>query len=200
VAKNGDTVVDSFAENISSNSYATDTLQVKNDAPDVVVNIMDANSVVREFNAMDGNKYYPNLVGTTSSSDPVVNNSTRSWLNNTGHTVYTQRNYERADSTNPEVQDWIATEGRYFPGFDPNSYAEGAWLGAQVFTQVAERLGGNLTRNNLLAAMNALQNFHTGFTPDLTMTKDHGPNRQLVWLQWDPASAKYKQITGWQAW
>ncbi len=200
VTKNGDTIVDQFAENISSNSYPTDTLQVAHDGPDVVVNIMDANSVVREFNAMDSNKYYPNLVGTTSSSDPVVNNSSKSWLNHAGHVVYTQRNYERADSTNPEVQDWIATEGRYFPGFDPNSYAEGAWLGAQVFTQVATQLGPNLTRNNLLAALDALKNFHTGFTPDLTMTSDHGPNRQLIWLQWDPQAAKYQQITAWQPW
>jgi branched-chain amino acid transport system substrate-binding protein len=200
VSRNHDQVVDSFAENISSQSYGTDTLKVAQDRPDVVVNIMDANSVVREFNAMQGNNYYPNLVGTTSSSDPVVNNSSKSWLNHAGHAVYTQRNYERADNTNPEVQDWIAVEGRYFPGFDPNSYAEGAWLGAKVFTEVATRLGGNLTRNNLLSTLNALRNYHTGFTPDLTMTSDHGPNRQVIWLQWDPPTAVYKQISTWQAW
>jgi hypothetical protein len=155
---------------------------------------------VREFTGMQGNHYYPNLVSTTSTSDPVVNQSSKDWLNNTGHTVYTQRNYERADSTNPEVQDWMATEGRYFPGFDANSYAEGAWLAAKVFTDMATRLGPNLTRNNLLAALNALQGYHNGFTPDLTMTADHGPNRQVIWLQWDAAAAKYNQITQWQAW
>jgi branched-chain amino acid transport system substrate-binding protein len=200
VAKNGDTITKAIAENISSEQYGTDTLSVEQSNPDVVVNIMDANSVVREFTAMEGNHYYPNLVGTTSSSDPVVNNSSKSWLDHAGHAVYTQRNYEQANSTNPEVQEWISTEGRYFPAFDQNSYAEGAWLGAKVFTEVATRLGGNLTRNNLLAALDALHNYHTGFTPDLTMTSDHGPNRQVIWLQWDGSSAKYQQISGWQSW
>jgi len=200
VQANGDQVVSSFAENISSQSYGTDTLTVAQSNPDVVINIMDANSVVREFNAMQNNKYYPNLVGTTSTSDPVVNNSSKAWLSNSGHVVYVQRNYERADSTNPEVQEWISVEGRYFPGFDPNSYAEGAWLGAKVFTEVATQLGGSLTRNNMLSALDALRNYHTGFTLDLTMTPDHGPNHQLIWLRWDAGSSIYKQVTNWQPW
>jgi branched-chain amino acid transport system substrate-binding protein len=200
VQANGDTVVRSFAENVSSQSYGTDTLQVKNDNPDVVVNILDSNSVVREENAMASNQFYPNMVTTTSSSDPVVIDSEKGWMSNPAHVVYTQRNYERADSTNPEVQDWIATEGQYFPNFDQNSYAEGSWLAAKVFTDTAIKLGNNLTRNNLLAALNALQGYHNGFTPDLSMTSDHGPNRKVIWLQWDAKTAKFFQITDWQPW
>jgi hypothetical protein len=166
-----------------------------------VINVMDANSVIREINAMAGNQWYPDVVATTSTSDPVVNQQEAAWLSNPKHVVYVQRNYQPADANIPEVKEWIAVEGRYYPGFDPNSYAEGAWLGAKTFTDTARRLGaGNLTRDNLFNALNNLQNYHNGFTPDITMTSDHGPNRQLIWLKWDAASNKYAQLSGFQPW
>src|SRR5207302_5588392 len=90
-----------------------------------------------------------------------------------------------ASANVPEVQEWIQTQGRYFPGFDPNSYAEGSWLAAKIFTEQARKLGGGLTRASLLAALNGLRNYHTGFTPDITMTPDHGPNKQILWARWD---------------
>ncbi len=129
----------------------------------------------------------------------MVQKSEASWFADSRHIVYTQRNYLPANANSPEVQDWIQTEGQYFPGFDPNSYAEGSWLAAKVFTDVATRLGsGSLTRNNLLAALNSLSNYHTGFTPDLTMTADHGPNKQVMWLQY--SGNAFQPITGFQPW
>jgi branched-chain amino acid transport system substrate-binding protein len=200
-AANGQTIVYSKNEDVSSQSYGTDTLQAQQANPDVVINVMDANSVIREINAMAGNQWYPDVVATTSTSDPVVNQQEAAWLSNPKHVVYVQRNYQPADANIPEVKEWIAVEGRYYPGFDPNSYAEGAWLGAKTFTDTARRLGaGNLTRDNLFNALNNLQNYHNGFTPDITMTSDHGPNRQLIWLKWDAASNKYAQLSGFQPW
>ena len=116
------------------------------------------------------------------------------------HIVYVQRNYQPANANIPEVQEWMTTEGQYFPGFDPNSYAEGAWLGAKTFTDVARKLGGNLTRNALLTALNALHGYHNGFTPDVSMSSDHGPNKQVLWLKWDAGSKAYNPITGFQPW
>lgn len=199
-AANGQTITYQNAENVSSNSYGTDTLSAKESNPDCVVNIMDANSVVREFNAMNSNAWFPMIIGTTSTSDPVVNQSEAAWLSNPAHKVYVQRNYLPATSSVPEVQEWVNTEGQYFPGFDPNSYAEGSWLGAKVFTDVARKLGSNLTRNALLTALNSLHGYHDGFTPDITMTSDHGPNRQVLWMQWDGGSKAYTPITGFQPW
>lgn len=199
-SKNGQSVVYSNAENVSSNSYGIDTRQAQSSGPDCVVNILDANSVVREFNAMNSNGWFPMIIGTTSTSDPVVNQSEAAWLSNSQHKVFVQRNYQPATASIPEVQEWINIEGQYFPGFDPNSYAEGAWLGAKTFTDVARKLGGNLTRNALLTALNSLQGYHNGFTPDVSMTSDHGPNRQVLWMQWDAGSKLYSPITGFQAW
>jgi branched-chain amino acid transport system substrate-binding protein len=198
--KNGQTVVYSNNENVSSNSYGIDTRQAQSAGPDCVINIMDANSVVREFNAMNSNGWFPMIVGTTSTSDPVVNQSEAAWLSNPAHIVYVQRNYQPANANIPEVQEWMTTEGQYFPGFDPNSYAEGAWLGAKTFTDVARKLGGNLTRNALLTALNALHGYHNGFTPDVNMTSDHGPNKQVLWLKWNAGSKAYDPITGFQPW
>ena len=59
------------------------------------------------------------------------------------------RNYWPANANVPEVQDWIQTEGQYFPGFDPNTYAEGSWLAAKIFTEQARKLGSGLTRASL---------------------------------------------------
>jgi branched-chain amino acid transport system substrate-binding protein len=209
--KNGQTVDYKNQESISSNSYGTDTLAAQQNLSKYdpktacVINILDANSAVREMNAMKGNSWYPNMVVTTSSSDPVVISSEAGdffkQIVAHGNMIYAQRNYQPAAASIPEVQDWIQTEGQYFPGFDPNSYAEGSWLAAKTFTDVARQLGsGNLTRNNLLNALNNLQGYHNGFTPDLTMTSDHGPNRQVLWLDWDVASGSFKQITPFQPW
>lgn len=209
-AKNGQTVDYKNQENISSNSYGTDTLQAQqalskyDPSTTAVINIVDANSAVREMNAMKQNSWYPNMVVTTSSSDPVVISSETSFFNNiaqAGHAIYAQRNYQPANAQVPEVQEWIQTEGQYFPGFDPNSYAEGTWLAAKIFTDTARRLGnGNLTRNTLFAALNSLSNYHTGFTPDLTMSADHGPNKQVLWLKWDGGSTSFKPVTGFIPW
>ncbi|HVS41794.1 MAG TPA: ABC transporter substrate-binding protein [Candidatus Dormibacteraeota bacterium] len=197
-AKNGQEIVYSNNENISSATYGTDVVAARNANPDVVLNILDANSAVREINAMASNGWYPNLVGTTSSSDPVVIQQGAAWFNHPGHTVYAARNYWPANANVPEVQDWIQTEGQYFPGFDPNTYAEGSWLAAKIFTEQARKLGSGLTRASLINALNNLRNYHTGFTPDLTMTPDHGPNKQILYMKWD--GTQFNQATPFGPW
>ena len=197
-AKNGQEIVYSNAENISSATYGTDVVAARNANPDVVLNILDANSAVREINAMASNGWYPNLVGTTSSSDPVVIQQGAAWFNHPGHLVYAARNYWPANANVPEVQDWIQTEGQYFPGFDPNTYAEGSWLAAKIFTEQARKLGSGLTRASLINALNNLRNYHTGFTPDLTMTPDHGPNKQILYMKWD--GTQFNQATPFAPW
>jgi hypothetical protein len=120
------------------------------------------------------------------------------WLSHPGHSVYVARNYYPANAPVPEVQEWVQTEGRYFPGFDPNTYAEGSWLAAKVFTDLARKLGPGLTRASLLAALNGLHGYHTGFTPDLTMTADHGPNKEALWVRWD--GSQFTQAQGFAPW
>jgi branched-chain amino acid transport system substrate-binding protein len=199
----GQSIVYQNAENISSQSYRTDTLSAEqsNPKPDCVINIMDANSVTREFQAMQQNAWYPMIVGTTSTSDPVVNGQEKDWLSSPSHVVYVQRNYQPANANIPEVQEWVQMESRYFGSqFDPNSYAEGAWLAAKTFTDVATLLGSNLTRNTLLQALDTLRAYHNGFEPDISMTRDHGPNKQVMWMQWSASQDQYLPITGFQPW
>jgi hypothetical protein len=71
-AAKGQQIVYSNAENITSATYGTDVVAARNANPDIVINILDANSAIREINAMSSNSWYPDLVGTTSSADPVV--------------------------------------------------------------------------------------------------------------------------------
>jgi hypothetical protein len=116
------------------------------------------------------------------------------------HHIYSLRPYLPANAGTPEVREWLETEGRYFPGFDANSFAEGAWLGAKVFTELARRLGRNLSRDTLFAALNGMRGYHTGFTPDITMTPDHAPNRQVLWTRWDAGTQQYQQTEAFQPW
>jgi hypothetical protein len=116
------------------------------------------------------------------------------------HHIYSLRPYLPANAGTPEVREWLETEGRYFPGFDANSFAEGAWLGAKVFTELARRLGRNLSRDTLFAALNGMRGYHTGFTPDITMTPDHTPNRQVLWTRWDAGTQQYQQTEAFQPW
>jgi branched-chain amino acid transport system substrate-binding protein len=197
-AVNGQEIVYSNAENITSATYGTDVVAARNANPDVVINILDANSAVREINAMSSNNWYPDLVGTTSSADPVVIQQGGPWLSNPNHQVHVLRCYLPANTNTPEVREWLDTQGKYFPGFDPNAYAEGSWMGAKIFTDIARRLGARLTRTSLMAALNSLRDYHTGFTPDITMTPDHGPNRQALWMRWD--GSQFTQVLPFAPW
>jgi branched-chain amino acid transport system substrate-binding protein len=197
-AINGQEIVYSNAENIASATYGTDVVAARNANPDVVVNILDANSAVREINAMSSNNWYPDLVGTTSSADPVVIQQGAPWLSNPNHQVHVLRCYLPANANTPEVREWLETQGKYFPGFDPNAYAEGSWMAAKIFTDIARRLGPGLTRTSLMAALNSLRDYHTGFTPDITMTPDHGPNKQALWMRWD--GSQFTQVLPFAPW
>ena len=197
-AINGQQIVYSNAENIASATYGTDVVAARNANPDVVINILDANSAVREINAMSSNNWYPDLVGTTSSADPVVIQQGGPWLSNPSHQVHVLRCYLPANANTPDVREWLDTEGQYFPGFDPNAYAEGSWLAAKIFTDVARKLGAGLTRAGLMAALNSLHGYHTGFTPDVTMTPDHGPNKQALWMRWD--GSQFTQVLPFAPW
>jgi branched-chain amino acid transport system substrate-binding protein len=197
-ARNGQQIVYSGAENIASATYGTDVVAARNANPDVVINLLDANSAVREINAMNSNNWFPDLVGTTSSADPVVIKQGAGWFSNPSHQVHVLRCYLPANANTAEVNEWLQTEGRYFPGFDPNAYAEGSWLAAKIFTDVARRLGAGLTRASLLAALNSLHEYQTGFTPDITMTADHGPNRQVLWMKWD--GTQFSQVQPFGPW
>jgi branched-chain amino acid transport system substrate-binding protein len=197
-AKNGQQIVYTNAENVASATYGTDVVAARNANPDAVINLLDTNSAVREINAMSSNGWYPSLVTATATSDPVVIQQGSGWFSHPGHDVYVLRNYLPANANTPEVNEWLQTEGQYFPGFNANTYAEGSWLAAKVFTEQARKLGAGLTRASLLAALDSLRDYHTGFTPEITMTADHGPNRQVLWMRWD--GAQFAQVTPFGPW
>jgi ABC-type branched-subunit amino acid transport system substrate-binding protein len=199
-ARNGQEIVYANAENVASATYGTDVVAARNANPDVVINLLDANSSIREINAMSSNAWYPDLIGMTSTSDPIVSRQEAPWLDNPSHHVYSLRPYLPATADSPEVRDWLETEGRYFPGFDPNSFAEGAWLSAKIFTEIARGLGHNLTRQALFAALEGMRGYHTGLSPDITMTQDHCPNRQVLWMRWDRGTQQYQQILPFGPW
>ena len=79
-----------------------------------------------------------------------------------------------------------------------NNNLQPALLAAKVFTETARKLGSGLTRASLINALNSMRNYHTGFTPDLTMTPDHGPNKQILYMKWD--GTQFNQATPFGPW
>ncbi len=140
-AKNGQTVVYSNAENISSATYGTDVVAAKNANPDAVINILDANSAVREINAMNSNGWYPNLVGTTSTSDPVVIQQGAGWFGHPGHSVYVARNYLPANR-HPRGERVAADPGAVLPRLRPQLLRGGGVAGGEDLHRAGTQAGG----------------------------------------------------------
>ena len=92
---------------------------------------------------------------------------------------------------------WTSTQPHYLHDSTPQSYAEGAWLAAKVFTDPARKQGANLTRASLFQALNGMSNYTTGFTVPITMSSDHGPNHQVTWGKWNGHGFAFG---GWQPW
>ncbi len=197
-AKNGQQIVYSNSENISSATYGTDVVAARNAAPDAVLNILDANSAVREINAMASNGWYPEPGGDDVVLRPGGHPAGRRLVQPPRPHRLRRPQLLAGERQRPRGAGLDPDRGAVLPGFDPNTYAEGSWLAAKVFTEQARKLGSNLTRASLIAALNGLRNYHTGFTPDLTMTPDHGPNKQILFMKWD--GTQFNQATPFAPW
>lgn len=111
-----------------------------------------------------------------------------------------------ANSNNATVKDYLGTMQRYFPSQVPalDVYSQIAWSAAQVFVEAAKRAGPNLTRETLVAALNGMKDYDTGWSTKITYSQasGHDPNHCYYFLRHDAKSSDqggtWRQYTGLQ--
>jgi ABC-type branched-subunit amino acid transport system substrate-binding protein len=91
--------------------------------------------------------------------------------------------FEEADR-NPEMRQYLAWLGRVSPGATPSFFGEFAWGAARLFTETALRLGGRLTRPNVLGALGRISNYTANglFAPQSIGTKQTSRCQSVIQL------------------
>lgn len=87
-------------------------------------------------------------------------------------------------SRNPEMQTYLTWLARVAPGATPSFFGEFAWGAARLFTETALRLGGRLSRQNLLAALSTVTNFTANglFSPQRIGARQTSPCQSVIQL------------------
>ena len=66
------------------------------------------------------------------------------------------------DAATPDNQAWLATMEKYGSADDPrDTFSQAGWLAAKIFTQTLLQLSGDITRENVTAAIKAVKNYRS---------------------------------------
>jgi len=95
----------------------------------------------------------------------------------------------------PGVKAYRAAMQKYFPKNEPNRYSLSGYVAAMLFSEGARRAGKNLTRENLITALEGLKAWDSGILPPLTIGPDHETQRQGFWVKVE--KGHFKQLTDW---
>jgi ABC-type branched-subunit amino acid transport system substrate-binding protein len=95
----------------------------------------------------------------------------------------------------PGVKAYRAAMQKHFPKNEPNRYSLSGYVAAMLFSEGARRAGKNLTRENLITALEGLKAWDSGILPPLTIGPDHETQRQGFWVKVE--KGHFKQLTDW---
>ena len=170
--------------------------------PDFVIAATDPFSYSKLFQAMDRVNWHPPIVaGGLDKGNVQVTYGDQLGCGSCG-TAGASRQAESetpfvspldpANSNNPTVKDYLGTMQRYFPSqVDKlDVYTQIAWTAAQVFVEAVRRAGSNLTRETLVAALNSIKNYDTGWSTPLSYSAggSHDPNHCYYFMRHDAKS------------
>jgi branched-chain amino acid transport system substrate-binding protein len=157
--QHGYTDIQSFQVSLAQPDYTGTVLQLMAAQRDAIFPAVENKSQIRLLQAMDRQQYYPAVNGAVAGNDPAV----RDYVGRAAEGMAISSHFRGLQDTHPSMQQMKAIVNQYFPGeFDQMTYwAEQAFVGAVMFTDVARQLGPALNRESLIAALNALH----GYTP-----------------------------------
>jgi branched-chain amino acid transport system permease protein len=84
---------------------------------------------------------------------------------------------------------------KYFPRNEPNRYSLSGYFAAMLFSEGTRRTGRALTRDGLVAALEAIKGWENGILPPVTIGPDHETQRQGFWVKVE--KGRFKQLTDW---
>ena len=196
----------------------------QNACPDSLIAATDPFSYTKLFQAMDRVGWHPPIVaggldkGNVQSlySDQLGCGACGETSNNTSSPTDRSRQamsstpfvspLDPAQANNPTVKDYLDSMNKYFPSQVPalDVYTQIAWTSAQVFVEALKEAGSNVTRESLVAALNKMQNFDTGWSTKISYSPGggHDPNHCYYFIRHDPKSfdqgGTWRQYTGLQ--
>ena len=103
--------------------------------------------------------------------------------------------------SNPQVQAYLGTVNHYYPNQVPalDIYTQHAWTAAMVFIEAVKRAGGNLDRASLIAALNSISNFDTGWSTPLSYGGGlHDPNHCFTYTHDNAPNGTWTTTSGWK--
>ncbi|MBR1231615.1 ABC transporter substrate-binding protein [Bradyrhizobium sp. AUGA SZCCT0182] len=134
----------------------------------------------------------PHFVALNTMGDPIAYELAGNALNGLVINVFTA-----VETMNePAVVKANEILARYRPETKPGYWSYLGMAGAIVFTEAARRVGPELTRANLIAALEGLGDFKPGVVPPISWSKaNHGGTEKIGYAQWQ--AGKLEIIQGW---
>jgi len=157
--------------------------------PDSIVAALDPFSYTRLFQAMDRANWHPPVIGGGLDKGNVQN-AYSDQLNNAHSLVPFISPYDNPG--NPTVADYLSTVKHFYPAQYKalDIYTQHSWTSAMVFVEALKRAGKNVTRASLIAALNSIQNFNTGWSRPISYGSGlHDPNHCFTWVDHDHTPA-----------
>lgn len=83
----------------------------------------------------------------------------------------------------------------HFTKSGPNPYSLFGYVAAMLFTEAAKRVGRDLSREQLIAALEGIREFNSEFLPPISIGPDHETEKQAMWARLE--QGRLKPITDW---
>lgn len=83
---------------------------------------------------------------------------------------------------------------KYYPDTKPGYYPYLGMAGAMIFVEAAKRAGDDLTRDNLITALESLDYYESGLVPPIEWNEDyHGGPKSFGYAMWEDGKLKILQ-------
>lgn len=161
------------AVDVTKASFDDVVISLRSNGVDGIGTILDATAMVRLQQSMNRAAYHPIHVSSPFGGDPAVLENPN--VGDSFEGTFVLSDVEFLGSSAPGVQQYEQQVRRRFGGQAEINWAgEIGWVHTKAFVDALVRAGEDPTREKLLAAMNSLKDYETGFTVPLTVTEDPG--------------------------
>lgn len=182
---------------VTKSSFDDVVTSLRLNGVDGIGTILDATAMKRLQQSMNRAAYEPIHVSSPFGGDPAVLQDPN--VGESFEGTFVLSDVEFLGSSSPEVQRYEQeTSRRFGDDAELNWAGQHGWIGARIFVDMLSRLT-DPTREGLLAQMNSLRDYETGFTAPLTITEDpatHNTNNQCMKVG-KVVNGKVEPLTNW---
>ncbi len=105
---------------------------------------------------------------------------------------------EPIDSDKPAVKQFLDAQKKYLPRTQPTTYSMHGYNAGKLFAEALKRANGKTDPDSIVAALESIKDFETGFMGPTTFSTDrHAGNLSGAFMK--AQGGKWRVITGWQS-